>query len=95
MDDSAQTLTIDARGFLYWGGLPLFIRYEGGALIFPVKHPADRARLKCKCVEIPLDEFNKLEPAPTQRPRRIAGKMPRERQRRIVTRRNIKRGEKD
>lgn len=59
-NSDAPTLTVDSRGFLHWGTLRLFVRYVDGKLIFPVKHPADRARLKCKRVEIPLDEFNNL-----------------------------------
>lgn len=88
VSDSVPTLTVGSKGFLHWGELRLLIRYEDGLLFFPVKHPGDRARLQCKQVGIPLDEFAKLESAPAPALRRLAGRMPRERGRKIVTRRN-------
>lgn len=88
MSDNGATLTVDRQGFISWDGVRLPVRYEGGALEFVVKHPGDRARLRCKRVKIPLDEFKKLERTraasapdcePSKRPPR----------QRIVSRRNI------
>jgi hypothetical protein len=76
-------LTVDAQGYVFWGGLRLPMRYEQGALEFVVKHPADRARLKCKRVKIPLERFGELESLPAPAPCRPAGRMPRD-----VSRRN-------
>lgn len=70
MTDNGATLTVDAQGFLHWGDLRLFVRYEDGKVWFPVKHPGDRERLKCKRVGIPLDEFAGLEAGETQAIRR-------------------------
>lgn len=73
MNDNGTTLTVDRQGFVSWDGVRLPVRYEGGALEFVVKHPGDRARLQCKRVRIPLDEFKRLEQARCES-LRVAGK---------------------
>jgi hypothetical protein len=85
---SSNLLTLDSKGFIRYDGVCLPVRLVDGALEFVVKHPADRARLQCSRVLIPISEFEKLEPAPAPAPCRPAGRMPREPKRRIVTRRN-------
>lgn len=54
-------LQVDPRGFLSFCGVSLFIRYEDRHITIPIKHPADRKRLGCKRLRIPIDEFSKLE----------------------------------
>lgn len=61
MTDNGATLTVDAQGFVHWDGVRLPVRYEGGALEFVVKRAEDRARLQCKRIKVPLDEFKQLE----------------------------------
>lgn len=54
-------LRVDRRGFVFYLGVRLPIRYESHTLEFVIKHPADRKRLKCKRLSVPLTEFQKLE----------------------------------
>ncbi|MCP4540672.1 MAG: hypothetical protein GY832_26335 [Chloroflexi bacterium] len=54
-------LRVDRRGFVFYQGVRLPIRYEARSLEFVIKHPADRRRLKCKRLSVPLDEFQMLE----------------------------------
>lgn len=62
MSDSgnAPTLAVGHGGFLFWDGVRLPVRYVDSKLEFVIKNPRDRARLKCKRVQIPLDEFKAL-----------------------------------
>lgn len=62
-DNGEHSLTVGHGGFVYWQGCRLPMRYKAGALEFVVKNPRDRARLKCKRVEIPLSDIAGLERA--------------------------------
>lgn len=66
-------LSVDRKGFVRYRGVCLPVRYEGGALEFAIKHPADRARLKCARVKVPVQDFAKLKrPAPQSKTHRPA-----------------------
>ncbi len=70
---SASTLSVGHGGFLFWDSVRLPVRYVDSKLEFVVKRPRDRARLKCKRVQIPLDEFAGLgQRKPQARPARHA-----------------------
>lgn len=66
-------LSVDRKGFVRYKGVCLPVRYERGALEFAIKHPADRKRLKCARVKVPVQDFAKLKlPAPQPKPCRPA-----------------------